>query len=50
MAGYLIGNGVFDHAEAVPTHAAFAAGHGFLSTAFAKQEKWTFDRAYLRPS
>ena len=37
MSGYLVGNGVFDHAEAVPTHAAFAAGHGFLSTAFTKK-------------
>jgi len=35
MSGYLVGNGVFDHTEALPTHAAFAAGHGFLSTAFA---------------
>ena len=25
MSGYLVGNGVFDHAEALPTHAAFAA-------------------------
>jgi hypothetical protein len=34
MKGYLVGNGVFDSAEALPTHAAFAAGHGFLSTNF----------------
>jgi hypothetical protein len=34
MRGYLVGNGVFDHTEALPTHAAFAAGHGFLSSSF----------------
>jgi hypothetical protein len=37
MKGYLVGNGVFDYAEAAPTHAAFAYGHGFISTALNAQ-------------
>ncbi len=37
MKGYLVGNGVFDFEEAVPTHAPMAIGHGFVSSTLSAQ-------------
>ena len=41
MAGYLVGNGVFDWEDAQPTHIEMAAGHGFVSAPFAAEAQST---------